>query len=354
MAQSRRPVAKKGLSLGRLQERLNAGEIGCVYLLLGDDAFLRRRALEALTEAVAGAVAEEPGLAYETVDAEYTSLAEIFDAARSLPLFLPVSDHPVRLIRVAGFDPTGIKDDEIDLLGDYLERPVPETCMVFEALKIDRRPKASKLLLRHAVEIDCTAPTEPKDVGRWIEGKAEAMGFSMEPNAVAYMLEMAGNNLLQLEQELQKLALYVGDRKRVGAKDLEDLLERSREHSIFELTDALVAGDTRRCIEVLNFLFDDGASPFEILPMIAWMVRQMVIAGDLAEQGLPERELLKQLRGRWDSRKAVLSRARRSTLAELQGLLIACAEADIPSKVRSRGDAGRGTLEALCRSVCAA
>ncbi len=353
MARSRHPAANKALSLSRLQDRLKAGEIGCVYLLLGDDAFLRRRALEALTAAIVGDAAEDPGLSYERIDAEETTFAEIIDAARSLSLFLPVSDHPVRLIRVAGFDTKKFKDDEIDLLREYLENPVPETCLVFEALKIDRRPKASKLLLQHGVEVDCTAPTDERDIGRWIEGKSDAMGFSIEPDAIAYMIEMAGNNLQQLEQELQKLALYVGDQKRVGAKDLEALLERSREHSVFELTDALVKGDAQRCVEVLNFLYDDGASAFQILPMIAWIVRQMVIAGDLAQQGLPERELLKQLRGRWDSRKAVLSRARRSTVAELQGLLVACAEADIPSKVR-RGDAERGTLEVLCRRVCAA
>ena len=351
MAGSRRRPANKGLSLGRLQERLRAGEIGCVYLLLGEDAFLRRRALEALTAAIAGDAADEPGLAYERIDAEETVFAEIIDAARSLSLFLPASDHPVRLIRVSGFDTK--KFEEVELLLEYLENPVPETCLVFEVLSLDGRLNASKLLLQHAVQVDCTAPTESRDIGRWIEGKSDAMGFAMAPDAVAYLIEMAGNNLQQLEQELQKLALYVGDQKRVGAKDLEALLERSREHSVFELTDALVSCDSQRAVEVLNFLYDDGASAFEILPMIAWITRQMVIAGDLAQQGLPERELLKQLRGRWDSRKAVLARARRSSVAHLQGLLVACAEADIPSKVR-RGDAERGTLEVLCRRICAA
>ena len=351
MARSRRPSAKKGLSFSRLQERLKAGEIASVYLLLGDDAFLRRRALEALTETVAGDAAEEPGWAYERIDAEVATFAEIVDAARSISLFLPVSDRPVRLIRVSGFDAK--KFDEVELLRDYLQKPVPETCLVFEALSLDGRLNASKLLLEHAVQVDCAAPTESRDVGRWIEGKSNAMGFAMAPDAVAYMIELTGNNLQQLDQELQKLALYLGDQKRVSAKDLEALLERSREHSVFELTDALVACDSQRCVEVLNFLYDDGVSAFEILPMIAWIVRQMVIAGDLAQQGLPERELLRQLRGRWDSRKAVLSRARRSTVEDLQDLLVACAEADIPAKVRS-GGAERGTLEVLCRRVCAA
>jgi DNA polymerase-3 subunit delta len=351
LGRSRRRPAKKGLSLGRLQKCLKAGEIGCVYLLLGDDAFLRQRALEALTVAIAGEAADEPGFEYEHIDAEEKGFAEILDAARSLSLFLPVRDHPVRLIRVSRFDTKNLED--VEALRDYLEKPVPETCLVLESRGLDGRLNATKLLLQHAVKVDCTAPTEPRDVARWIEGKCGSMGFAMTPDAVAYMIEMKGNNLQQLDQELQKLELYVGDQKRVDAKDLEALLERSREHSVFELTDALVAGDRQRCVEILNFLYDDGASAFEILPMIAWIVRQMVIAADLAEQGLPEKEIHNHLRLRWDARRSVVARAKRSKLADLQGLLVACAEADIPSKVR-RGEAGRGTLEVLCRRVCVA
>jgi len=177
------------------------------------------------------------------------------------------------------------------------------------------------------------------------------MGFAISPDAVAYLMEMVGNNLQQLDMELQKLALYVGDQERVDANDLEALLQRSREHSVFELTDALVLGDAQRSIEMLNILYDDGASAFEILPMIAWIVRQMVVASDLVRQGLPEKEVGRQLRLRWDTKRAVMSRVRRSDLSDLQGLLVACAETDVPAKVR-RGDAERGTLEALCRRVC--
>jgi DNA polymerase-3 subunit delta len=349
LARSRRPPANKGLSLGRLQKGLEAGEMGCVYLLLGDDAFLRRRAIEALTAAVAGDAADDPGLEYEHIDAEETTFAEILDAARSLSLFLPVSDHPVRLIRVSGFDTKDL--EEVELLREYLEKPVPETCLVFESRGLDGRLNASKLLLQHAVQVDCTAPTEPREVARWIEGKSGAMGFAMAPDAIDYMIEMSGNNLQQLDQELQKLALYIGEQQRVGIEDLA-LLERTRNHKVFELTDALVVGDSQSSIEMLNFLYDDGANAFEILPMIAWIVRQMVTACDLVQQGIPEKEAGRHLRLRWDTKRAVFARVRRSTVTDLQGLLVACAEADIPSKVR-RGDAERGTLEVLCRRVCA-
>jgi DNA polymerase-3 subunit delta len=341
------------MPLSQMQKRVRAGEIDSIYVLVGDDAFLRGRAVQTLVEAIAAEEADDPGMAYERFDASETSITEILDVARSLPLFLPVTDRPVRVIRVTDFDPTGLEDDELEILREYVLKPVPETCLAFEAVKIDRRPRASKLLLENGLEVDCSAPKEARDIARWIEGKAESMGIAIDREGVSYMMEMVGNNLQQLDQELQKLDLYVGDQKRVGAADLEALLERSREHSVFELTEALVAGDEQRSVETLNFLYDDGASAYEILPMIAWIVRQMVIASDLMSQGLPEKEISRHLRGRWDTKKAVLARARRSRLADLQRLLVACAETDIPAKVR-RGNAERGTLEALCRRVCAA
>ena len=78
----------------QLQENLRNGEIGCLYLLLGEEAFLRGRATAALCEAIAGDENKDLGLAYERLDLGETSLAEVVDVARALPLFLPAADHP--------------------------------------------------------------------------------------------------------------------------------------------------------------------------------------------------------------------------------------------------------------------
>jgi DNA polymerase-3 subunit delta len=131
------------------------------------------------------------------------------------------------------------------------------------------------------------------------------------------------------------------------------LLGRSREHSVFELTDALVAGQAEAALRVLNRLLDDGEEPVRILAMVSWIVRQLITACDLARRGCPERELLRQLGGRWEQRRNVLQKASRSDPDALADLLVRCSRSDATVKMQ-RGAGSRGTLERLCRSVCVA
>jgi DNA polymerase-3 subunit delta len=278
-------------------------------------------------------------------------MAEILDAARSLPLFLPATDGPVRVVLVRAFDPGTAADGE--LLGRYLDAPVEATCLVFEAAKLDSRRAATKLLSSRATNIDCKPPEREADVRRWIESSVNARGFAMDPEAVTYLLEMVGLGLEQLHQELDKVELFAAEGERMAARDLEKLLGRSREHSVFELTDALVAGRSEAALQVLNKLLDDGEEPVRILAMVSWVTRQLITARDLSGRGCPERELLQQLGGRWDQRRLVLQKAEQCDLGALENLLVACSQSDAAVKMQ-RGAGSRGTLERLCRRVCAA
>ena len=349
MVARRRAPRSSGITLKQLNRSLERGDIDPVYLVLGEEAFLRRRAIEALVAVVAAG--DDTGLALERIDGSDASMAEILDAARSLPLFLPATDGPVRVVLVRSFEPGTAADGE--LLGRYLDDPVEATCLVFEAAKLDSRRAATKLLSSRATKIDCKPPEREADVRRWIESSVNARGFAMDPEAVTYLLEMVGLGLQQLHQELDKVELFAAEGERMAARDLEKLLGRSREHSVFELTDALVAGRSEAALQVLNKLLDDGEEPVKILAMVSWVTRQLIIARDLSGRGCPQGELLQQLGGRWDQRRLVLQKAERCDLRALENLLVACSQSDAAVKMQ-RGAGSRGTLEGLCRRVCAA
>ncbi len=345
----RKATRSSGLSVSQLNRALERGDLRPVYLIAGEEAFLRRKAIDAIVAAVVGEEADD--LALERIDGVSTPLPAVLDAARSLPLFLPAADRPVRVVLVSPFDP-GSKADG-DLLGEYLKDPVEATCLVFEAPSLDARRAAAKLLVTQATKVQCDPPAREADVRRWVENSARSRGFDIAPDAVAYVIEMVGLDLQQLHQELEKVELFAAGGERLEARDLEDLLGRSREHSVFELTDALIAGRADVALRVLNRLLDDGEEPVRILAMVSWVIRQLITARDLAGRGCPERELLQQLGGRWDQRKRVLHKAAGSDPALLDGLLVSCSRSDATVKMQ-RGAGSRGTLEGLCRRVCAA
>lgn len=345
----RKSSGSSGITPAQLNRALERGEIAPVYLITGGEEFLRRKAIEGILAAIAPD--DEPDLAVERIDGAGARMADVLDAARSLPLFLQIADGPARVVLVSGFE-GGDKDDG-EMLAAYLADPVEATCLVLEAPALDKRRSAAKALATGAVTVQCDPPDNEADVRRWIENSAGARGFEISPEAIAYLLEMIGPDLQQLSQELDKAELFAAGGERLEARQLERLLGRSREHSVFELTDALVAGHTDVALRVLNRLLDDGEEPVRILAMVSWVIRQLIIARDLSGRGCPERELLRQLGGRWDQRRRVLQKAARTDPRSLDALLVRCARSDATVKMQ-RGAGSRGTLEQLCRGVCAA
>jgi len=122
-----------------------------------------------------------------------------------------------------------------------------------------------------------------------------------------------------------------------------------------------VARRPRDAQRVLNVLLDDGEEPIRLLAMIAWITRQLVTAYDLSRSGLPQKEAMGQLGGRWNQRRQLLDRARKSRRDGLLDALRACGETDLAIKrlrdARPGADRlrpARGVLESLCRQICAA
>ena len=231
---------------------------------------------------------------------------------------------------------------------------------MLEACKLDKRKLAYKTVAAAATVVDCAPPRREADVRRWLEGSAQARGHRIAADAIDYMITMAGTSITVLEQEIEKAMLYVGDGGSIRAEDLEGLLGRSREHSVFELTDSLVRADPAGALRLLNALLDDGEEPSRLLAMIAWITRQLVIAHDIDARGVSRREAMEAIAGRWQQRGDVLDRARRARRGNLVGAIGACAETDLFIKrlrdVRPGADRlrpARGKLEALCRQICA-
>jgi DNA polymerase-3 subunit delta len=155
-----------------------------------------------------------------------------------------------------------------------------------------------------------------------------------------------------------KLAAYVGDRKVIGAKDVDEIVTRVAEDPFFALGNAVEARDLPGALGVLGRSIQDGASPFMLLGSLASTVRRLLAerergrraagerrVGSYAEwQGtvlptIPEDELGdKKPYGFWMKYQASLRFSRGELLDALAGL----AEADVAMKT---GQDGRIRLE---------
>ena len=72
-----------GISFRQLNRTLKRGDIDPVYLVVGEEVFLRNKAIEGLRGVVCGE--DESNLAFHRIDGKLGKMAEFLDAARSLP-----------------------------------------------------------------------------------------------------------------------------------------------------------------------------------------------------------------------------------------------------------------------------
>jgi DNA polymerase-3 subunit delta len=154
-------------------------------------------------------------------------------------------------------------------------------------------------MLRKACEVVSFDPLDEREAApQWIRDYVARAGRFIEPQAAAYLVGMVGVDLMRLSAELDKLINYAGEKGRIGKPEIDDLVIDSREHSNFELTDAILDGDRRRALNLLDRIYANASERPEtlslmILGAIGSNYRKMLAAKELMRRNAPNAEVAK-------------------------------------------------------------
>jgi DNA polymerase-3 subunit delta len=254
--------------------RVERRDFAPAYLFLGPEAYQRRRARQALMQAMLGTAAQESALTES--DLTETSLAEVIDDARALSLFaaervILAANAEAALPRVRG-DDEGAEGESpaggAQALAAYLKNPTPGTVLVFDAARFDfegedarkqERVKKFYAPVRDVVEFRRASPGEARTEAAAI---ARRIGLALEPGVIELLVEALAADLMRIATEMEKLALYAGGRA-VTEQDIAALVPDARETTIFALVNALGRRDRSRSLEILDTLLREG----EYLPL---------------------------------------------------------------------------------------
>ena len=113
----------------------------------------------------------------------------------------------------------------------------------------------------------------------WVQQFFRRQQITIEPEAVALLLELVENNTRQLEIVCSQLALYYGEGARIGALDIEQTLSHSKEENVFTLFDRLVLRDLEAGLEVLQKILlsrSDDSDPVQLLGGLLFQFRRLM------------------------------------------------------------------------------
>lgn len=179
-------------------------------------------------------------------------------------------------------------------------------------------------------------PLRIGDMPRWVQARLRQHGLDADAAAARLLVDRTEGNLLAAAQEIDKLVM-LGVKGKLDADTLSGLVADSARFDVFGLTDAALAGDSRRALRMLDGLRSEGAEP---VIMMGWLVRQietglrLACAGDFNAQAKKE--------GLWDARKRQFQTAlRRLGRPQWELCLQQAALIDRISKGRADGDVWR-------------
>ena len=115
--------------------------------------------------------------------------------------------------------------------------------------------------------------------------RAKELGITFESGAIELLVQMAGDDTRQLENELEKIDLYLGERRRAGLKTVQGLVSMSRAGVLWDLGNAIGKRDLPRALELLGTLMYQGQNAIGLLlAAIVPRVRSLLLVKDMGSR----------------------------------------------------------------------
>ncbi len=250
--------------------------------------------------------------------------------------------------------PTGKPgQDGARALVEWVENPDPDTLLVVSCEQWDassRKAKWAQALDRAGTRVDIW-PVRPEELPRWIHARMQQAGLQPDREAVMVLAERLEGNLLAAQQEIEKLALLIGE----GPVAVDDVLRSVADSSRFDaflLVERILQGDLGDALRVALGLKRTGVA----IQLVAGALIRELNTIEAYRSAMAAREnesaVFRKLNV-WQSRQGALrNAARRLDGKRLADAWSRLAEMDHQSKGRAGGDPWH-SLDHLVSRLCA-
>lgn len=311
-----------------------------VYLIHGSEELRLDRAVRRLKERL-GRVADLD-FNLQVFDGETADADEVVSAANTLPF---MSERRLVVVRNVERMAAG----GLEALAAYAADPAEYTTLVLVATKVDRRWRLFKTVQAAGGAAEYAAPKR-HEYPRWVADMFKERGKTVDPDAAELLVEAVGRDLRKLSVEVDKIASYAGEKDRLRAEDMAEIVTATAPASVFDFTDRLGERDCAGALRSLARLLDGGEDVLGVHAMSLWHLRRLIGAQAMRARGVGGAEAGKAIgAAEWQVRK-LLAQAERFAPGELTAALTRAAEAE--ARMKTSREEPRLAFERWVVSVC--
>ena len=234
-----------------------------IYFFFGEDNFRITKEIEKIKS---GTLSEnEYDFNFDKLIAP--SPSDFLNIAESYPAFAEK-----RVVQAEDFDDSFLNDDSIL---EYVKSPSPSTIVIFyfNEPKINENWKFFKELKNKGYfKLNKVRKLYDNEIPSYIKNLAKEKGFSISEESAYYIMRYTGNNLLNIDSELDKISSGINVDSKVETEipieKIKSLISFSKKFSVFDLTDKILDRDFRAAFSMFDVLYADGEEPIKIISIL--------------------------------------------------------------------------------------
>lgn len=227
-----------------------------VYLLYGEEDYLRKQYRDRLTRALAD---PEDTMNYHYFEGKDTVPEKLIDLAETMPF---LAERRLIVVENSGF----FKNSQ-DKLADYLKEIPETTVFIFVEEQVDKRGRLFKACKDAGYAAEFSTQDE-QVLKRWILGMIQKEGKQITQRALDEFLERTGSDMANISTELEKLFCYTLEKDDIALADVDAVCTRQIHNRIFEMIEKVAAKQQKAALDLYYDLIALKEPPMRILFLI--------------------------------------------------------------------------------------
>lgn len=234
-----------------------------ISVMTGSNAYLMQRDLHQIIDEFV----EKYGDSIERFDgSELTSSDSLLDSVRSISFL-----EPRKLVIVRDFSQS---KDVVKDIEEIVGQTADSTDLVLVDEKLDKRTTMFTYLKKNT-DVKKYDSLKPYELENWLKNEAKSKNIQIQPSEIRFLIERVGPNQQLLSQEISKLSLNGSE---ITKELIEESVEPTPQSKVFDMLDALFAGNLKKALELYADQRSQGEEPQKIESMITWQLQQLTYA----------------------------------------------------------------------------
>ncbi|MBQ4645662.1 MAG: DNA polymerase III subunit delta [Clostridia bacterium] len=249
-----------------LKRQIKEKNMSNCYLFYGSEEYLKQFYAEKICKTFVTPGSETFSL--RKYDGKENTLDDVLEGASSMPF---MSEYCVVIARDFPLDT--LNNDDKNKLTVFLENTPDTSITIFWMDSIEVQPKNAKwkwiveIFGQCATIVDFEKPTG-RNLLKLLCAYASRQGCMMSDSTASYLVEVAGDGLNTLFNEIQKAANFAGQGNEITRECIDGVAVRSLEAKVFDLSKLILNQNPQGALELLHILMMQKAEPIDIFGVI--------------------------------------------------------------------------------------